>query len=435
MVFRTHRSETIYNFPAQTRRALIYDSTHECYLGSQEYLFESVLVLIIKNESHYLEEWIEYHRILGVDHFIIFDNGSTDDLQSLLSYYVDLGIVTLIEWPNLIQATSQQRRSSWLEQDTAYACAIRLLSGKAKWVGFLDVDEFVVFENPENRDICQFLDQCGEPMLNLFWRLFGTSGIERRTGGLVLEKFIYRATDEERRLCKVFVRPEFTHQIFNTHRLTIGAERFNGFTTVGTKTFASEDLSASYGGATIHHYHTRSREEYQDKVRRGWPANDDSKNINWEMHFRNHDTNEVLDTSATALVPEIKLRIQRTRDARALKSPLGQTAPNWLLDLRSTLIHYIDVFVEDGHVVLEGYFLDLLAPNEAQELEIHDGYGTTFGTVICNVQSQILLMNRVSHAAHGFRFNLAERCEVGAVFISGKSFVRIVKLPTGPPDL
>ena len=33
---------------------------------------------IFKNEAKYLKEWIEYHRIFGVDHFYLYNIGSRD---------------------------------------------------------------------------------------------------------------------------------------------------------------------------------------------------------------------------------------------------------------------------------------------------------------------------------------------------------------------
>ncbi len=40
--------------------------------------FDVVIVCIVKDEADYLEEWLAYHVALGVDHFVIYDNGSTD---------------------------------------------------------------------------------------------------------------------------------------------------------------------------------------------------------------------------------------------------------------------------------------------------------------------------------------------------------------------
>ncbi|GMO23401.1 MAG: hypothetical protein Ta2B_02600 [Termitinemataceae bacterium] len=42
---------------------------------------ELSIVAIVKNEASYIKEWIEYHRLVGVDRFYIYDDNSTDNLR------------------------------------------------------------------------------------------------------------------------------------------------------------------------------------------------------------------------------------------------------------------------------------------------------------------------------------------------------------------
>ena len=39
---------------------------------------------MLKDEADALMEWIEYHALLGVEHFYVYDNLSGDDLQRRL---------------------------------------------------------------------------------------------------------------------------------------------------------------------------------------------------------------------------------------------------------------------------------------------------------------------------------------------------------------
>ncbi len=48
---------------------------------------------IAKNEGAYFEEWIEWHRKLGVEKFYIYDNESTDNTKEILAPYVESGLV------------------------------------------------------------------------------------------------------------------------------------------------------------------------------------------------------------------------------------------------------------------------------------------------------------------------------------------------------
>jgi hypothetical protein len=82
---------------------------------------------IFRNEGPYLREWIEFHRLQGVDHFYLYDNLSTDDGPEILAPYVETGIVTLRSWGHQPG------------QLLAYFDAVVRLkqSGETRWCAFL----------------------------------------------------------------------------------------------------------------------------------------------------------------------------------------------------------------------------------------------------------------------------------------------------------
>ena len=49
--------------------------------GPARYL---VACAIFRDEAPYLAEWIAFHRLVGVEHFFLYDNGSTDDPRAVL---------------------------------------------------------------------------------------------------------------------------------------------------------------------------------------------------------------------------------------------------------------------------------------------------------------------------------------------------------------
>ena len=87
--------------------------------------FGVVIVCIVRDEAHYLEEWMAYHVALGVDHFLIYDNGSTDGSADLLERYQNHGLVTRIDWP------------LGGGQLAAYNHALRFFGGAARLAGLL----------------------------------------------------------------------------------------------------------------------------------------------------------------------------------------------------------------------------------------------------------------------------------------------------------
>ena len=54
---------------------------------------------IFKNEAPYLLEWIDYHRRVGFDHFVLYDNDSTDDGAARILASEHAPHVEIIPWP------------------------------------------------------------------------------------------------------------------------------------------------------------------------------------------------------------------------------------------------------------------------------------------------------------------------------------------------
>ncbi len=46
---------------------------------------------IFKNEAKYFEEWLEYHLMIGVDHFYLYNNFSEDNYYEILEKYIKSG--------------------------------------------------------------------------------------------------------------------------------------------------------------------------------------------------------------------------------------------------------------------------------------------------------------------------------------------------------
>ncbi len=53
---------------------------------------------IFKDEAPYLLEWLAFHKMIGVDLFVLYDNGSTDGGGDLIRESNFARNVTLIEW-------------------------------------------------------------------------------------------------------------------------------------------------------------------------------------------------------------------------------------------------------------------------------------------------------------------------------------------------
>lgn len=144
---------------------------------SDERKYHISVCQIFKDEAPYLKEWIEYHLLIGIDHFFFYDNNSTDGYEKVIQPYIDRGIITLVKWP---------KKHSQVE---AYEDCIRRFRKESDWIGFIDVDEFVV--PVATKSFPEFLDKFSrKPAVLIYWRFFGSGGmIQRDLNRLVIEDF------------------------------------------------------------------------------------------------------------------------------------------------------------------------------------------------------------------------------------------------------
>jgi len=151
---------------------------------------------IFKNEASFLREWLEYHLIVGVEHFYLYNNFSDDSYKEILQPYIDKGIVDLIEWPVMYG------------QLPSYYDFWEKYRNETKWVMFIDLDEFMcpVYETDLKKWLRKF-DMY--PSIRVYWKMFGTSGkIEHDPDTLTIEQYTV-CWDKIRTLGKNIVNTEW----------------------------------------------------------------------------------------------------------------------------------------------------------------------------------------------------------------------------------
>jgi hypothetical protein len=178
------------------------------------YTYKLTIGTLFMNEAPWLKEWIEYHRLLGVEHFYLYNNDSTDEYLEVLTPYIEEGLVELIPW-NLGSAPWIDPGENWHwvgYQLSAFNDCMSRAKGIAKWVAIIDVDEFIVpLKGLES--LRALLDYAPPQLggLTLPWRCFGTSEVwDIPKGKLMTEMLTHRAKDiiPAHRLTKTIHRPE-----------------------------------------------------------------------------------------------------------------------------------------------------------------------------------------------------------------------------------
>ena len=93
-----------------------------------------VMTLLVKNEEQMLAQQIEFHHALGVDHFIVTDNNSTDGTLDIIRRYQDKGwVVDVIE-----EHATDYEQKAWVDRMVELARA----KHHADWIINADADEF-----------------------------------------------------------------------------------------------------------------------------------------------------------------------------------------------------------------------------------------------------------------------------------------------------
>jgi hypothetical protein len=164
-------------------------------LGSRPRFYLAVCA-IFRNEADYLAEWITFHRLRGVERFWLYDNLSEDNWRSALTPEIDAGIVTVTPWPHQPG------------QISAYADCLERHRDEARWIAFVDVDEFLF--SPTGRslpDVLRGFDM--HPGVVVNWRMYGLNGYAEAPPGLVTENYLMRGGDahEDNRHVKSIVYP------------------------------------------------------------------------------------------------------------------------------------------------------------------------------------------------------------------------------------
>lgn len=220
---------------------------------------------IFKNEAIYLKEWIEYHRIIGIEHFYLYNNFSTDDYIDILKPYIDLKIVTLIDWP-----FKQGQMLAYLDCANKYA-------DETNWIAYIDIDEFIVPNESDNLSDILIKFERKRPIIVAYWKLFGSSGlVSRSKDGLVIEDF-YLCMPKYLNIGKFFYNTAYNYSgnlnINNSPHIHCTKSGFWKLLPVNfyDKVIADgiNKVDDDIPPVQINHYYTKSFSEYINKVSRG----------------------------------------------------------------------------------------------------------------------------------------------------------------------
>jgi hypothetical protein len=278
---------------------------------------------IFKDEAPYLPEWIEFHRLVGVEHFFLYDNLSADGGREVLEPWVRAGVVTISD----CSIPLGQGGQGW-----AYADALERARGRTRWLAFIDLDEFLF--SPAPTPLPEVLREYEEhPGVIVNWQVYGSSGLTTRTGGLVIESFLKRARTQwvRNRRVKSIVDPTQAVRPIGPHffeyadgalavredhkpvrviecrawkrRMRRGLVRLPLIETDPYAVRQSSVKRVSVARLRLNHYAVRSRQEFEQKTARHGSSRLAPR------YFAYHDRNEVHDPALVRYAGQVRAQL------------------------------------------------------------------------------------------------------------------------------
>ena len=161
-----------------------------------------VLCLIVRNETVYLDEFVDYYIALGVTHIYIYDNEPTPDLEFESWYERRFDIHPYVTIQHEPRNPGQQQ---------AYERCLFHDSNNATYAAMFDIDEFLVLKQHTNiidmlNEYCD--EECGQISFN--WVTMGTSNQTSYKPYPVTKRNLHLHTYEPlTTIIKTIVRPTY----------------------------------------------------------------------------------------------------------------------------------------------------------------------------------------------------------------------------------
>lgn len=263
----------------------------------------TLLCGIGKLENRYIREWVEYHRDLGFTNIVLYDNNDIDGehFEDVIGDYIENGYVILKNW-----------RGRKLAQIPAYNSCYNEFKDQYDWIGFWDIDEFLVFEKEKTID--EFLSKeifKNIQSIRVCWKQYTDNGLAKANGDYSVKKFTevfdknfcikngiptanyYNANTQSKAILrtnidKIKITSPHVHSVARTVVDAMGRPCKDGIKLGNTPVWK---------GAWLNHYRFKTIEEFvEQKMVRLWPTaykGGGSGYINTDLFFQyNKKTNE-----------------------------------------------------------------------------------------------------------------------------------------------
>lgn len=250
------------------------------------------ITAIMKNEGPYLKEWLDFHILVGVEKFYLYDNDSTDNTKEILKPYIKKGIVDYTYWPGKAQ------------QQNAYIDSLNKHSEKTKWMAIIDLDEFLVPVN--HKTVPEFLKTLPKNFAELVigWVQYGSSGHIHKPDGLLMEN--YKRHADKSWGVKSIVNPRLVYETKNPHIHEVAGFIIDENGKKLGRIIQDENRNITTNKMRCNHYVTKSFDEYVARMNQGSATPQKSTEYRSIEKFKWYDRNEIYDDIMDKYIPKLK---------------------------------------------------------------------------------------------------------------------------------
>ena len=231
---------------------------------------QTAMCLTVANEELYLDEFVDYHRALGFDHFFVYDRSEGFEMK---------------QWGKLrrdhVEVIPFSGRKERVAPQAAHVeCAHKLVAtGMFEWVAFFDADEFLVLKKHDR--VADMLEEhCPRGSLGVHRYSFGSDHWNVYTSEPTTRRFLYRDADVDPRV-KTIVRLDDVMRIRHPNDTSPELED-----QIVMRDFYGKNITASFNEkgpvdvVVLHHYGFKSAKEYFQKQTRRSADKDPSNPAN-----------------------------------------------------------------------------------------------------------------------------------------------------------
>jgi len=272
---------------------------------------------VCKMDTWYIPEWIAYHRLLGIEGFLMISFDKDPAIRAEMT------------------ALSQQfdfelRFENFAWGSSVYNNLQPYIKSYTKWCAYIDCDEFIYL--PEGGTLTEMLREYEEyGGLSMSWRCYGSSDLEKRQE-LTTESFVYRAKDSflPNAHQKIIVQTKYLGAFNTPHFAETDEPLVDENFDVVPWVLKSGHPIRSANRVRVNHYLLRSKEDYENKKKRasdvgGLPP----------TYWDESQVNEVYDDGICRYAQDIRYELNRyPKPPKALGVTIGKAQTD-----RSGLFH------------------------------------------------------------------------------------------------